>query len=171
MATRKSLLYAVLLMYMACACTPEEFDLKNPDVDQFVRMLKNGSYERKVGYQLPDFGIKHLEKLIKHVNDTSVIHMFPGNPISSKHTNPKFLNECIMWTIDGIRFENKYPSLEAVLIDTSAYSELTGYTRISKKKLAEIGNWYKEWYQAYRSAPSMELQKKNLFEQTTYQWN
>lgn len=41
------LLFIILL---ACACTPEEFDVKNPDVDQFVRLLKNGSYEQKVGY-------------------------------------------------------------------------------------------------------------------------
>ncbi|MBX2971330.1 MAG: DUF4943 family protein [Cyclobacteriaceae bacterium] len=165
----RSCLFFILLL--ACACTPEEFDVKNPDVDQFVRLLKNGSYEQKVGYQLPDFDVKHLEKLLQYVGDTASIHMFPGNPISSKHTNPKILNECLMWTIDGVRLENKYPSLEAVLIDTSTYSALTGYPRISGKKLIEIGNWYKDWYQTYRANPSIELRKKNLFEQTTYQWN
>lgn len=168
MGIRNGLLFITLL---ACACTPEEFDVKNPDVDQFVRLLKNGSYEQKVGYQLPDFEVKHLERLVHYLGDTTIIPMFPGNPISSKHSNPKILNECLMWAIDGVRFENKYPSLEAVLIDTSTYSALTGYPRIPGEELIEIGNWYKDWYQAYRSNPSTELRKKNLFEQTTYQWN
>lgn len=162
----------ILLIFLVLgSCQQEEFDVKKPDVDLFVKLLKSGKYEQQAGYVLPDFNTRHLERLVRYLGDTSVIHMFPGNPISSKHTNPKILNECLMWTIDGIRFENKYPSLEAILIDATIFSEATGYARLSGKELTEIGQWYKSWYQAYQSNPTADLRKKDLFAHTTYQWN
>ena len=90
---------------------------------------------------------------------------------SSKYTYPKILNECLFWTIDGIRNGNKYPSLEPCLIDTTTYSPITGYTRVPGEKLIEISDWYINWHNDYRKNPTDALLKKRLFENTPYKWN
>lgn len=156
---------------MGTSCQKNEFDVKSPDVDQFVSILKSGNYFEEVGYDLPDFSVKHIERLLFYLKDTTSLKMFPVNPISSKYTNPKILCECLFWTIDGIRFGSKCPSLEPCLIDTSTYSHLTGYTRVSGKKLIEISNLYINWYNEYKKNPTEALKKKNLFENTPYKWN
>ena len=145
--------------------------MKNPDVGQFISLLKDGNYFEKAGYELPDFKIKHIDRLLFYLKDTTNLIEFPTNPLSSKYTNPKRLNECLFWTIDGIRIGNKYPSLEPCLIDTSTYSELTGYKRVSGEKLIEISNLYLNWHNDYMKNPTETLKKKNLFENTAYKWN
>lgn len=160
-----------LIWLMATSCQKDEFDMKSPDVDQFVRILKSGNYFDKVGYDLPDFSEKQIERLLSYLKDTSIINEFPTHPLSSKYTNPKILNECLFWTIDGIRLGNKFPSLEPCLVDTSTYSDLTGYPRVSGKKLIEISNWYINWYNEYKKNPTETMKKKDLFENTPYKWN
>ena len=113
----------------------------------------------------------HIDRLMRYLDDTTAIAMFPGNPISSKHTDPKILNECLLWTIDGIRFGVKYPSLVAVLVDTLTYTETTGYARFSGKELQVVSGWYTAWHAAYKQNPSEALKKKDLFERTSYRWN
>ncbi|MGV8094200.1 MAG: DUF4943 family protein [Mangrovibacterium sp.] len=152
-------------------CQKNEFDIKNPNVDEFVRLVKDGNYFDKGGYELLDFTFSHIDRLIFYLNDTASVKTFPSNPLSSKYTNPKILNECIMWTIDGIRLENKYPSLEPCLINTSVYSESTGYSRLSGKELLELSEVYMNWYSEYKKNPSEQLKIRNLLENTTYKWN
>lgn len=171
MRTRLFIISLSLFWLMGTSCHKIEFDVKNPDVDQFVGILISGDYFEKVGYDLPDFSDKDIERLLFYLNDTTRLNEFPSNPISSKYTNPKILCECLFWTIDGIRFGTKYPSLEPSLIDTSTYSDLTGYTRVSGKKLIEISNLYINWYNEYKKNPTETLKKKNLFENTPYKWN
>ena len=171
MKTRLFIISLSLIWLMGTSCQKDEFDMKSPDVDQFVSILKSGNYFEKVGYELPDFSYKHIERLLFYLKDTTSISEFPGNPISSKQTNPKILNECLFWTIDGIRFGNKYPSLEPSLIDTLTYSVLTGYERVSGKKLIEISNLYINWYNEYKINPTETMKKKDLFENTPYKWN
>ncbi len=160
-----------LIWLIGTSCQKNEFDRKNPDVDQFVSILKSGNYFEEVGYGLPDFSDKHIERLLFYLKDTTSINEFPSNPVSSKYSTPKILCECLLWTIDGIRFGTKYPSLEPSLIDTSTYSEITGYTRVSGKKLLEISDMYINWYKEYKKNTTEILKKKNLFENTPYKWN
>ena len=171
MRIRSFIISLSLIWLIGTSCQKNEFDTKNPDVDQFVSILKSGDYFEKVGYDLPDFTEKHIERLLFYLKDTIAINEFPTNPVSSKYTNPKILCECLLWTIDGIRFATKCPSLEPCLIDTSTYSEITGYTRVSGKKLLEISDIYINWYKEYKKNPTETLKKKNLFENTPYKWN
>jgi hypothetical protein len=171
MKTRLFIISLILIWFMEASCQKDEFDMKSPDVDQFVSILKSGNYFEKVGYELPDFTNKHIERLLFYLKDTTSLNEFPTNPISSKYTNPKILSECLFWTIDGIRFGNKYPSLEPCLIDTSTYSDLTGYARVSGGELIEISNLYMNWHIEYKKNPTETLKKKNLFENTPYKWN
>lgn len=171
MNTRLFVFSLTLFWFMGTSCQKNEFDMKSPDVDQFVSILKSGNYFEKAGFGLPDFSDQHIERLLFYLKDTTSLNEFPSNPISSKYTNPKILNECLFWTIDGIRFGVKYPSLEPCLIDSSNYSDLTGYTRVSGDKLIEISNLYLNWYNEYKKNPTEALKKKNLFENTPYKWN
>lgn len=167
----KLFIVSISLMLMGASCQKDELDMKNPDEDQFVSILKGGNYFEKVGYELPDFSEKHIAGLLSYLMDTTHLDQFPTNPLSSKYTNPKVLNECLFWIIDGIRFGTKYPSLEPCLIDTSTYSSVTGYTRVSGKKLIEISTLYINWYNEYTKNPTEARKKKNLFQNTPYKWN
>jgi len=171
MKTRLFIISLNLIWLMGTSCQKNAFDVKSPDVDQFVSILKSGSYFEEVGYELPDFSDKQIERLLFYLKDTTILNEFPANPVSSKYTNPKILCECLFWTIDGIRFGTKCPSLEPCLIDTSTYSDLTGYTRLSGKQLIEISKLYINWYDEYKKNPTETLMKKNLFENTPYKWN
>ena len=171
MKTKLLIISLSVIWLMVTSCQKDEFDMKSPDVDQFVSILKSGNYFEKVGYDLPNFSDKHIERLLFYLKDTTSLNEFPTHPLSSKHTNPKILCECLFWTIDGIRLGSKYPSLEPCLLDTSTYSDLTGYIRVSGKKLIEISNLYINWYNEYKKNPTETMKKKNLFENTPYKWN
>jgi hypothetical protein len=157
--------FRLTLFSLAAVSCNDSFDLKNPDVDQFVRLLKNGNYSSGVGQELPDFKIVHVEKLVSYLSDTSAVNFFPANPISSKRTDPKILNECILWTIDGIRFGKKYPSLEPTLLNTLTNS------RLSNLELLRVTTIYKQWYADYRNNPSETLLKKDLLAGTGLRWD
>jgi hypothetical protein len=169
MKTERFFHSVILLMFLGISCQ-NDFDLKNPNVDQFVSLLKDGSYADKVGHELPNFSIKHIERLLYYSKDTAVLKMFPANPVSSLHTYPKVLSECILWTIDGIRLERKYPSLEPSLRDTLAYTPTMEYPRLTGKELLKISDIYMNWYDDYKKKPSDSLKKKNLLESTSYKW-
>ncbi len=171
MKTNLFIISLSLILLIGTSCQKDEFDMKSPDVDQFVSILKSGNYFEKVGYDLPDFSDKHIERLLSYLTDTTSLNQFPTHPLSSKYTNPKILNECLFWTIDGIRLGNKCPSLEPCLVDTSMYSDLKGYPRLSGKKLIEISNLYINWYNEYKKNPTETMKKKDLFENTSYRWN
>lgn len=158
-------------MSLAAVSCQESFDFKNPDVDKFVSLLKDGSYFDKVGQELPKFSIKHIERLLYYSKDTATLKMFPVNPISSKHTYPKVLSECILWTIEGIRLERRYPSLEPRLKDTLAYTPTKGFPRLTGNELLEISDTYSKWYNDYKNNPSNALKKKNLLGNTGYKWD
>jgi hypothetical protein len=152
------------------SCKKDDFDLNDPDVDEFVSIVRNGNYIDKVGYELPNFTMKHISRLLFYSKDTSSINEFPTNPFSSKYTEPKILNECLFWTIDGIRFADKYPSLEPCLSDTSKISEFDGYSRLSGRELLEVADLYLGWYDEYETNPSKAKKTKNLLENTSYRW-
>ncbi len=170
MKTRLAFFILSSLWLVLVSCQKEDFDLNDPDVDQFVSILKQGNYFDEVGNELPDFTMTHVERLLIYSKDTSIIEEFPTNPITSFYTVPKILNECLFWTIDGIRFQNKYPSLEPVLIDTLSYFEDDGYIRLSGETLLEIADIYLEWYEEYQNHPSEIIKTKDIFINTTYRW-
>lgn len=79
-------------------------------------------------------------------------------------TIPKILNECIIWTIDGVRLGTKHPSLEPGLLNM----ETGPPSRLTNKQLVELSEKYVDWYNAHKMNPSEALRKKDLLENTTY---
>jgi len=160
----------ILSLISLISCTKDDFDMNDPDVDEFVSILKNGNYFNEVGYELPNFTMEHIAGLLHYSKDTSRIREFPTNPLSSMYTNPKILNECIFWTIDGIRYSNEYPSLEPCLRDTTDFSETEGYSRLSGRELIDVADLYLDWYDEYKSNHSEDFRTKNIFKNTSYRW-
>lgn len=169
-AMKKAAYYLTICFIFTVCCSKDDFDMHDPDVDQFVGIVKDGNYFKKIGYELPDFSMKHLNRLLYYSHDTSQIEQFPTNPLSSLYTTPKILNECIFWTIDGIRFQNKYISLEPCLIDTSNLIENFGYSRLTGDQLLEVASLYENWHEEYEEDPSIEHRQMNIFENTSYTW-
>jgi hypothetical protein len=165
----KSVFITLSVILIVC-CSKDDFDMHDPDVDQFVKIVKNGNYINELGYELPDFKMEDISRLLYYTHDTSQIEQFPHSPYSSAITTPKYLNECLLWTIDGIRFQDKYPSLEPCLIDTSNLIENFGYSRLSGKQLNEVADSYAIWYDEYKLNSSEEIRKKNILEKTNYMW-
>ncbi|MBN1145325.1 MAG: DUF4943 family protein [Bacteroidales bacterium] len=162
--------YLTVCVILTVCCSKDDFNLHDPDVDQFVRIVKAGNYFTEIGYELPDFTMNHIDRLLHYSQDTSQIEQFPTNPISSFYTTPKILNECLFWTIDGIRFQNKYRSLEPCLIDTSDLTENFGYSRLSGDQLLEVATLYENWYEEYEKEQSVALRLINILENTNYIW-
>jgi hypothetical protein len=162
--------YLAICLILTVCCSKDDFDMHDPDVDQFVSIVKEGNYFEELGFELPDFTMKHIERLLYYSKDTSTIEEFPINPISSRYSTPKILNECLLWTIEGIRFANKYPSLEPCLIDTSEFIEDPGNPRLTGRELIGVANIYISWYEDYKAHPTEALRTKNLLENTSYIW-
>ena len=160
----------ILSLISLISCSKNAFDINDPDVDEFVSIVKNGNYFIEVGYELPNFSLEHIAGLLHYSKDTSWIEEFPSNPLSSRYTMPKILNECIFWIIDGIRYSNKYPSLEPCLRDTSDFSETEGYSRLSGRELIDVADLYLDWYDAYKTNHSEDIRTKNIFKNTSYRW-
>lgn len=169
----KTSLFILFCLYISVfSSCKTELDMKNPDVDQFVKMIKKGNYFKQTGhYGHPDFSVEDIGTLLHYAKDTMEINEFPTNPVSSKYTTPKRLSEGILWTIEGIRLGNKYPSLEPCLVDTSLYSLQTAYPRVSGKQLLQVADIYLNWHKEYVQHPSEELKTKNLLKGTTFVWN
>jgi hypothetical protein len=167
MKTKLTLICLALLVLVTESCKEDDFDPQNPDVGQFVGLIKSGQYFEKVGYELPSFSMQDIDALVTYLHDTTEINEYPTNPISSKLTLPKILNECLMWTIDGIRLETKYPSLEPSL--KTPFEE--GFIRLTKRQILEISEKYINWHKAYKANPSETLRKQDLLEDTVYRWD
>ena len=158
-----------ILVTFAC-CKDDEFDLENPDAAQFVALIKNGTYSKKAGNRLPHFTMNHIQQLSPYLNDTTEITSFPTNPISSKYTSPKILNECIMWVIEGIRMDETYPSLEPCLININSNSQ-TDHFRLTKKQLISISIKYLQWHEEYLSNPNEITRKRDVIDASNFRWN
>jgi hypothetical protein len=107
-----------LLMCSTVACEKDHW--MNPNVDQFVTMLKKGTYDDLF---IPNFQPKDIERLLYYANDFQTIKSFPVNIISSYAPSEFRLGECLLWTIESIRlhYEEKdgfkrFPSLVPQLI-------------------------------------------------------
>jgi hypothetical protein len=109
-------IYFLLLGAVLISCQKYQ----NPTVDEFVSMLKDGSYESAY---LPNFQPEDIERLLFYANDFQGIEKFPVNPISSFFPPELRLGECLLWTVESIRLNydkenefSKFPSLVPQLI-------------------------------------------------------
>jgi Domain of unknown function (DUF4943) len=96
----KTRFFALLILLSLPGCVTDNWI--NPDVDQFVTMLKKGTYDSMF---IPNFRPVEIDRLLYYANDFQKIKSFPINTISSYMPDEFRLGECILWTIESVRLK------------------------------------------------------------------
>ena len=175
----RNLPFISILILLFISCGKEKFDIDNPDVEIFVKQLKNGTYNHyekgETGENLwllmPKFSRSHITLLIDFAKDTSHIYDFPINPISSRRPFPEgreyfILGECLLWTVEGVRNGFGYGSLDPFLIDTSL-DDIERFKGLKSDEILIVRDLFKDWWNNNKDA---DWKEKNPLEETPYRW-
>jgi hypothetical protein len=175
----KRLSFIIILILLCIGCEKEKFDIDNPNVEIFVRQLKNGTYDyyekgetgENLWLLMPKFTRSHIQSLIDFSKDTSHITNFPINPISSRRPYPEgreyfILGECLLWTVEGIRNGYGYGSLDPFLIDT-ALAESERYKGLNGDEILIVRDIYKNWWYNFKDS---DWKDNNPLEDTSFRW-
>ncbi len=175
----KKLLFFIGLIIFCSSCEKNNFDIDNPNVEMFVKQLKNGTYNKyeknekaeNLWLMMPKFSKKHITSLIEFSKDTTHIKEFPINPMSSRRPFPEgrsyfILGECLLWIVDGVVKETTYSSLDPFLIDTSKIDSQK-YKGITTNEVLLIQEIYKQWWNENKNKEKIIV---NPLENTSYRW-
>src|SRR4030042_3305053 len=173
----KRLFYISLAAAIIIGCEKDKFDIDNPDVEIFVKQLKNGTYDcyekgetgENLWLLMPKFTRSHIQSLIGFSKDTTHISDFPINPISSRRPYPEgreyfILGECLLWTVEGIRNGHGYGSLDPFLIDT-AKVESERFKGLKSNEILIVRDIYNDWWNNYKD---IDWKDKNPLKETSY---
>jgi len=173
----KRITLIALLIFPILSCEKDKFDLNNPNVEQFVQQLKNGTYiqyEKGVNGEnlwllMPKFTKDHIQSLIDFSKDTSHINNFPINPISSRTPFPDdrdyfILGECLLWTVEGVRNGRGFGSLDPYLIDTTLMGEFKG---LKGSGILIVRDSFQVWWSNLKDS---DWKEKNPLDGTPYRW-
>ena len=171
--------FIAILVLLCIGCEKDKFDIDNPDVEIFVKQLKDGTYDyyekgetgENLWLLMPKFTRSHIQSLIAFAKDTSHITNFPTNPISSRRPFPEgrdyfILGECLLWTVEGIRNGYGYGSLDPFLIDTSM-SESERFKGLKCIEILIVRDIYKDWWNNFKDNDWKDI---NPLEETSYRW-
>jgi len=115
---------------------------KDPDVDLFIKQIKEGTFGRSFEYsstELPDFERKHIPALLNYINDMTPVYNYPiGKPALAGST--RWIAEGVLWTIDGIRLGRKYPCNMGIL----AWED--NHAPTSEEEIKEVAALYVAWW-------------------------
>ncbi len=173
----KNILIFVVFSLLVFGCEKEGFDVYDPDVEKFVQQIKSGTYDcyekgakgENLWQIMPKFTKSHIQSLIEYSNDTTHIAEYPFNPISSRSPYPYMrgyciLGECLLWSVEGIRNERGYGSLDPYLIDTTSIERNSG---LDGSQVLIARDYYKNWWNAYQNK---DWKEKNPLEGTSFRW-
>ncbi len=177
----KSLIIFAVFALSCIGCEKSDFDVSNPDVKEFVRQLKNGSYSQfewtesgeRLWAIMPAFKKEDLPELINLSVDTDLISPcdhFPVNPLSSIHpyriVNGKesmMIGEFLLWCAQAVIEGKEYASLVGVLVNENYGSA----QRLSGMEVLAVRSIYQEWWDEYGQ---LENPGKLPLEGTDYTW-
>lgn len=137
-----------LLLLGFCGCTDEVIDYNDPDVDLFVKQLKDGSYKTKGpdGYvEVPKFTREDIPKLLTYADDLTIIPSFPLPPVCTYFGTKVRLGECMLWIVESIRL-GQYASLGCKMV----YADATNYEGIyflSNEEVHDAAKRYRFWWE------------------------
>ena len=96
---KANLFFTIVIVLSVClSCNKPDSD--NPNVENYVNLLKNVSYS---SFELPNFSASDIPALLVYRNDTNNIKNVPANPISSFRMIQCKLGMVILWNIESIR--------------------------------------------------------------------
>ncbi len=156
----KTLLTLCLFSAMCLGCERGSFNLNNPDVEEFVMQLKNGTYQcyewteegERLWAIMPAFSKKDVPELISLSEDTELItpcDHFPVNPMSSMYpfriVNGEeciMLGEYLLWCAEAVIEGRDFASLNPVLRRTDS----SGDQRLEAAEIMVVRKIYQEWW-------------------------
>lgn len=172
----KLIFFFGIMLVAITGCTQHEKDFYlYPDVDSYIEMLKDGTYNVTDGSGIravPNFHENQINDLLYYVEDLTVLPQnYPISPISSA-VGPTRLGEGILWTIEGIARKNKYPSYSGHLVKEEIIEGKKVYTYVTDEELLEVAKLYKLWWNGLYPFNRVH-DKKTLcpLEGTPYTWN
>ncbi|HOO67180.1 MAG: DUF4943 family protein [Bacteroidales bacterium] len=177
----KTLVTVCLLSVMCLGCERGRFDVSNPDVMEFVKQLKNGTYDQyewteegdRLWTIMPAFQKKDIPALISLAKDSELVSPcdhFPVNPISSmwpfRVVDGKeciMLGEYLLWCAEAVIEGKDFASLNPVLRNTGNSSD----QRLDAGEIMAVRKIYQEWWDEYgHQADPLKLP----LEGTVYSW-
>lgn len=142
------LIYITILsaLFSMSSCAPESLDYNNPDVNLFVKQLKEGNYKTKneIGVvALPNFTIKDIPMLLEHADDLSVIPTFP---MDYNVKNGKIrLGESLLWIVESLRI-GMPASMGCKMVEVNAPNYEALYF-LSDQEVHEAVALYRSWWE------------------------
>lgn len=175
-------LIIIAVFALSCiGCEKVDFDVSNPDVKEFVRQLKNGTYSEfewtesgeRLWAIMPAFQKEDLPSLISLAKDTDLISPcdhFPVNPLSSIHPyrtgNGKesmMIGEFLLWCAEAVIEGKDYASLVGVLVNENYSND----HRLSAMEVLVVRAIYQEWWDQYGH---LDNPGKLPLDGTPYRW-
>lgn len=171
----KTLILLISILFFGigfASCAHEELNYNSPDVDLFVKQLKEGSYKTKNDkgvVEVPVFTEKDVPELLKYAEDLTVIPSFPS--VYNTNSGKIRLGECVLWVIERIR-QGTSPSLgcKMVLVAADNYEPIYFLT---DKEVLDAAACYRRWWenrQYPKTAWSIDPCFDNPLCGTGYRW-
>ena len=143
----------------------------NDDVDKYIQQLIKGKYASP---ELPEFTTEYIPELLEYKDDTTLIHNFPHNPISSLWLEDCRLGVFVLWTIESIRaveiqseyLIGRFPSQNPLIYFTN--SDIMMSYSPSKAHSIAAKAYYDWWYDD--GILSVKLETDPLLN-TGYSWH
>lgn len=142
------LLITCLLGTFLVSCSEETLDYDHPDVEVFVKQLKQGSFSVQSAdgkSPIPKFTTDDIGELLEYADDLSVIPSFPLAPISYSAGGKLRLGECLLWTIETIRLGHM-ASMGCKMVHIGAYN-YEGIYFLSDEEVQDAVNRYRYWWE------------------------
>jgi hypothetical protein len=157
-------------------CSKSKRGDSQPDVEQYVKLLKTNKYE-STGF--PAFTHENIDELLKYRNEKEMITQYPRNPISSFAQGECKLGIIILWTIEAIRtgsinsgsWVGSFPSQNPIL-KLRDFSE--GLVFVVDEEAHQVAsNAYYDWWKSRlaSSASFNAFMQIDPLKDTKYAWH
>ncbi len=165
----------ILILFIGIiSCDKENFDDSHDiNVENYVALLKSNQYD---SLNLPPFTYEDIPALLKYINETQIITIFPHNPISSLWGPECELGVYVLWTIESIRavainseyLIMRFPSQNPILeLRNSNQYELV-YDNISHDIAAKA---YFDWWNNNMQKDFDDFKNIDPLANTEYKWH
>ncbi len=168
------LIIVLVSLLIAVSCHKDNDEaIKNDKVDQYIELLKSGTYDSA---DLPAFTYLDIPALLAYRNETQKITNFPRNGISSYYQRDCTLGLYVLWTIESIRAVainskligiGRFPS-QNPLLEKSDYSEIFLDTGQSNEIASKA---YYDWWVNNRRNDFNEFKNIDPLKNTVYKWH
>jgi hypothetical protein len=170
-------IFIAIFCFVMVGCKKEEFDIDKPNVAVFVNQIKAETYSiyeldkngEKLWLKMPKFTKSHIPALLILAEDTTHVNIFPTNPLSSRNPFPEgrdyfILGECLLWTVEGVRNETGYGSLDPYLVNHTDPNNLKALKGID---ILSVRERYRNWWDNYKDSNWKTI---DPLEGTIYNW-